>query len=44
MRFESRKGLKKEKKGKTMFCKLKSLYFSYYFFIIPFHLNFKDDF
>jgi hypothetical protein len=44
MRFESRKGLKRKKKEKIVFCKLESLFLFLLFFIIPFPLHLKDDF
>jgi hypothetical protein len=35
---------REEKKKKNLFCELESLFFFLLFFIIPFHLHFKDDF
>jgi len=43
MRFESRRGLKREKKENMCFVSWK-VYFSCYFFIIPFPLHLTDDF
>ncbi len=42
MRFENKRDPKR--KEKKVFCKLKNFFFSYYFFITPFPLHFKDDF
>jgi hypothetical protein len=35
---------KEKKREKKVFCELESYFSSYYCFITPFHLHFKDDF
>jgi hypothetical protein len=44
MRFENRRGPKIFKKEKKSFVSWKTYFFSYYLFIAPFFLHFKDDF
>jgi len=44
MRFESNRGPKRLKTKSTHLINWKAYFSSYYFFITPFHLHFKDDF
>jgi hypothetical protein len=44
MRFESKKGPKRKMKEKRCFVSLKVYLFSFYYFITPFPLHFKNDF
>jgi len=43
MKFKNRRGLKREKKEKNVFCKLENL-FILLFFYYSFRLHLKDDF
>jgi len=44
MRFESKRGPKRKKEKKPMFCNLEAYFSSCYFFIIPLPLHLKDEF
>ncbi len=44
MRFKSRRGPKRKTKEKKSFVSWKTYLSSYYFFITPLPLHFKDDF
>ncbi len=44
MRFENRRGPKRRKKKKNPFVNWKAYFSSYYFFVTPFPLHFKNAF